>query len=250
MTKEVEKSNLALRDKYLGKELAEELTASTPEEIIDERPIRGGGMVKYVAGPHFIRKLNDCFGFLWSYEVPESFELNGQIVSRGKLTIYVPIPKKKVVRRYIENGKEIEEESTEIEMLNIVKEQFGSSEIKRYSREIRDKKTGAVTKKPGDVIDLGDDYKGAGTDAMKKCATELGIFLDVYESRAGEEEGVVTKKQLEVFYWRASEAGMNEEQANKWGEEQIGKPISEWNPLDAMQLIPKLIDLAERKKEG
>jgi len=237
---------LELSSRYLGEAIVSQLTAPTPDEIIAERPIRGGGNVKYVAGPHFIRKLNECFGYLWSYEVPNSFELNGQIVSRGKLTVHVPIPKKTVTKKYIEDGKEIEEKSVEYDILGIVKEQFGSSEIKKYSSEGRDKR-GNLTHKVGDYIDLGDDYKGAGTDAMKKCATQFGVFLDVYESRERVEEGAVTKAQLDVFYWRAKEAGMEKEEAEKWGEEQSGKPIGEWAPLDAMGLIPALIDLKKER---
>jgi len=240
--KALERVRAELRNKYLGEDLVAELTKPTPQEVSQERPIRGGGMVKYVAGPHFIRKLNDCFGFLWSYEVPESFELNGQIVGKGRLTVNVPHVKKRTVRRYVEGGKEVEEESVEYEMLSIVKEQFGSSEVKKYSRDTKDKKR-------GDVIDLGDDYKSMGTDAFKKCATSFGVFLDVYESRASQEEGVVTKQQLDVFYMRAEQAGMDKKQAEKWGEEQIGKPFGTWDPLECMELIPKLIDLAE-KEEG
>jgi hypothetical protein len=246
--KELQKASTELSSRYLGKELVDRLSEPTPEDIIDERPVRGGGMVKYVAGSHFVRKLNECFGYLWSYEVPQTFELNGQIVARGRLTVHIPVPKKTTIRKYIEDGKEVEEKTIEYEMHNIVKEQFGSSEIKRYATDVRGKK-GEVTHRAGDVIDLGDDYKGAGTDAMKKCATQLGVFLDVYEAREKVEEGVVTKEQLDVFYWRAEEAGMTREEAEKWGEEQIGKPMKEWDPLDAMGLIPKLIDLKE-KKEG
>lgn len=248
MTEEVQKSKaLELSSRYLGEDLVSLLTAPTPQEIIDERPVRGGGNVKYVAGPHFIRKLNECFGYLWSYEVPNSFELKGQIVSRGKLTVHVPVPRKTVIKKYIEDGKEIEEKSIEYDILGIVKEQFGSSEIKKYSSSTTDRK-GNVVHNTGDVIDLGDDYKGSGTDAMKKCATELGIFLDVYESRERAEEGIATKAQLDVFYWRAKEAGMEKEEAEKWGEEQVGKPLKEWEPLDAMGLIPALIDLKEKKE--
>jgi len=230
-----------LKTKYLGEDLANFLTEPTPEEIIAERPIRGGGRVKYVAGPHFIRKLNDCFGFLWSYEVPESFEKDGQIVGRGRLTVHVPHLKRRTIRRYIENGRDIEEVSDEYEMLSIEKEQFGSSEIKRYAHD-------SGTHKQGSVIDLGDDYKGMGTDAFKKCATELGVFLDVYESRAAGEEGI-SKQQLNVFYMRAEQAGMDKEAAEKWGEEQIGKPMSKWTDMEIMELIPKLLDMEEKKED-
>lgn len=231
-----------LRTQYLGSDLVELLTAETPKEIIDERPARGGTMVKYVAGHHFIRKLNDCFGFFWNYEVPHSFELNGQIVAKGELSVTIP---GRTITRKLAGGLE---ESIKFDAYTIKKTQFGSSEIKRYSKDVQGK-GGKVLHKAGDIIDLGDDYKGAATDAMKKCSTLFGIFLDVYAARGAEEEGVVTGKQLEVFYWRAEKAGMTKEQADKWGEEQLEKPIKDWDPLDAMGLIPKLMDMAEAKEK-
>lgn len=236
-----EKALDKLKSRYLGEDLVEALTSTTPDDIIQTRPIRGGGSVAYVPGSHFIRKLNECFGFLWSYEVPESREENGQIVGKGRLTVHVPVPKRRIIKRYVEDGKQVEEEVVDYDILGVVKEQFGSSELKRYSSASGSKH------KAGDVIDLGDDYKGMGTDAMKKCATQLGIFLDVYESRAAKEEGGVSGAQLDTFYWRAEKAGMDKEAANKWGEDRIGKPITSWNPLDAMRLIPELIDLAKEK---
>ena len=238
--KALEKSVRELETKYLGEDLVNELTAPTPQNIIATRPIRGGGQVSYVPGPHFIRKLNRCFGFLWSYEVPQAFELDGQIVGRGRLTVNVPYLKKRIIRRFKEDSRDVEEESLEYEMLSIVKEQFGSSEIKKYGKD-----TG--THKAGQVIDLGDDYKGMGTDAFKKCATELGVFLDVYESRGGGEG--VSQQQFNAFYMRAEAAGMDKEQADKWGQEQIGKPKEQWSEMEIMELIPLLLDMEEKKED-
>ena len=49
----------------------------------------------------------------------------------------------------------------------IVKEQFGSSAVKRSN---------------GNITSLGDDLKAATSDALKKCASLLGLALDLYES--------------------------------------------------------------------
>jgi hypothetical protein len=242
-----------LRDKYLGEDLVNALTAPTPEDFIEERQARGGSMVKYVPGHYFIQRLNECFGFLWTYEVPTVFELNGQIVAKGELS--VTLPGRTLTKEFPDGNKEI----VRFEPFTIKKTQFGSSEIKRYSSDEAQKdKKGNVVKDPkgntlwkhraGDVIDLGDDYKGAATDAMKKCATQFGIFLDVYASRGQEEEGVASRAQFEVLYMRGTEAGMSEEETDKWAEEQLGKPKKEWDPLDVMGLIPKLIDISEGKR--
>src|SRR5206468_12895170 len=52
----------------------------------------------------------------------------------------------------------------------IAKMQFGVSQL------TREKGTGAV-------VSLGDDLKAASTDAMKKCATFLGVGLHLYADK-------------------------------------------------------------------
>ena len=229
-----------LRNKYLGEDLVNSLTTPTPEEYIEERQARGGSMVKYVPGHYFIQRLNECFGFLWSYDITHNFELNGQIVVKGELS--VTLPGRTMTKEFPDGSKEI----VKFEPFTIKKTQFGSSEVKKYAKDIKDKK-GNIKYKAGDIIDLGDDYKGAATDAMKKCATQFGIFLDVYSLRGQEEEGVASKAQFEVLYMRGQEAGMTDEETDKWAEVQIGKPKKDWDPLDVMGLIPQLMDMAKEK---
>jgi hypothetical protein len=246
-----EGENLRLRflQKFAGltedesKDLAQLLTSDTPEEWVEERPIRGGGKVKYVPGPYFIKRFNDAFGFLWNYEVPEYFERDGQIVAKGRWSFRIP---GRTITRKFPDGTE---ETIRFDGMEVVKEQFGSSEIKRYSRDVKNPKTGEVTYKKGDVIDLGDDYKAASTDAMKKCGTQLGLFPDIYSSRAAEEERGISKQQLEVLYMRGRNAGMDEQATLKWAEEELGKPLSAADQLEAMSLIPKLVDLAKERRK-
>ncbi|OGQ97422.1 MAG: hypothetical protein A2521_08530 [Deltaproteobacteria bacterium RIFOXYD12_FULL_57_12] len=52
----------------------------------------------------------------------------------------------------------------------IVKTQFGSSRITR-------------AKETGEIISLADDLKSAATDALKKCATLLGVGLHLYADK-------------------------------------------------------------------
>ena len=175
---------------------------------------------------------------------PHQFEDNGQIVAKGRWSLQ--IPGRTITKKYPDGS----EETVRFEGFQIVKEQFGSSEIKRYSKEVKNKQ-GIILHKAGDVIDLGDDYKGAGTDAFKKCCTELGMFLDVYSRRSAEEEGGVSKEQYKVFYWRAEQAGLDtEEKAEKWASEQLDKPFKDADQLEVMGLIPALIDLAKAKGDA
>ena len=53
--------------------------------------------------------------------------------------------------------------------VSVTREQFGSQALGRYrSREPESK---------GGIIDVGNDMKGAATDAFKKCAAALGVGL-------------------------------------------------------------------------
>ena len=244
----------ALRSQYLGGDLVDLLRAPTPSEWIKSRPIRGGGSVDYIPGAYFTMRLNDCFGCLWSYEVKGYFERwtetkdgvkkNGQLVGLGRLTIRVP--GRTITRELPDGTKEI----VRFDPVEIVKEQFGGSDIKTYSKDVMDK-SGKVLHKAGESIDIGDDYKAMATDAKKKCGTELGMFLDIYGPREGEEENSRGKEdrvsggQLDVLFMRGEGAGMNEEETREWAEEELGKPLDRCTPLEVMALIPKLVEKAK-----
>jgi len=109
---------------------------------IKERPGRGGQMLSYVETPAVIRRLNEAFDYEWDFEI-EQFQLTeNEAVVLAKLTVYH------------EKG-------------SIVKMQFGSSALAKG--------------KDGTVYNAGDALKAAASDALKKCATLLGIGLHLYE---------------------------------------------------------------------
>ena len=55
----------------------------------------------------------------------------------------------------------------------IIREQFGQ----HYTNTATDLNDGSTTTHPSDI---GNGYKAAATDALKKCASELGLFWDIY----------------------------------------------------------------------
>lgn len=123
----------------------------TPSEYVRERVGRGNRKVKYVETGYVIKKLNEIFNYLWSFDVLEEkvYEKAGQIIIKGKLTVH---PSPTVV---------------------ITKTQYGGSIIK--------------LDKTGKVVSLADDFKAAGSDSLKKCASLLGIASDVYWGKEVEE---------------------------------------------------------------
>lgn len=121
----------------------------TPKEEIRHRKGRGGQMYSYTDGPYVIRTLNEAFGWDWDFEADNEELLmnNGQpfeVKVRGRLTVRL-------------NGQAV------------VKTQFGCQPIEMLSN-------GSAP------VSIGDAYKGAATDALKKCASLLGIALDLYDS--------------------------------------------------------------------
>jgi len=54
----------------------------------------------------------------------------------------------------------------------ITKCQFGSSQV-------------TTSKQTGEITQIGDDYKAAGSDSLKKCASLFGIGLHLYDSSNG-----------------------------------------------------------------
>ncbi len=118
------------------------LLRKTPKEHIYQRPGKGGGKWDFVTGTYVKKVLNYVFGWDWDFEVKEHGNEGEHIWVLGKLTV-----------RGI-NGR------------TITKEQFGRAEAKK--------------KGTGGYLDYGNDLKAATTDALKKCASELGIASDIY----------------------------------------------------------------------
>jgi len=233
---------LELRDRFLGRELAEALTAPTPPDFIWERPGRGISKVNYIPGHFFIERMNECLGFLWSMDIPEHIRDGNHIVEKVVVSINFPGTSREV--RYPDGRVEI----TRTDPITIRKTQWGSAEIKRYS----DDRPGKWKK--GDPVDLGDDFKGAGTDGFKKCCTQFGVGLDVYGQRMAvdEEAGhAPTAEHLEALYMRGKRLGWSEEKVDSWVKEKEGFVPKELPDPTVMKCLADLIKIEkENKKSG
>ena len=103
---------------------------------------RGGVNLTYITGEQVVSRLNDVLGVNgWSFVVVEH-GINADADECWVLgTLSATI-----------NGE------------TVTKQQFGSQKSKR-------------SRQTGTLLDLGFDLKGAATDALKKCATYLGVGL-------------------------------------------------------------------------
>lgn len=131
----------------------------TPKEHIYNRPAKGGGTWTYVTGVYVKKALNHIFGWMWDFQIIDKGREGDLVWVQGRLTI-----KNKSAKPMI------------------IKEQFGRADVK-FKRG---------TKTP---LDYGNDLKAAATDALKKCASELGIASDVY----GKSEFQIIQKQDKGF---------------------------------------------------
>jgi hypothetical protein len=111
---------------------------------------RGGVQLEYITGEQCISRLNEVLGVAgWSFVVKEH-GINAEADecwALGEITANF--------------GGTI-----------VVRQQFGSQKVKR-------------SRASGNPLDIGFDLKGAGTDALKKCASLLGVGL--YLSRKEEQ---------------------------------------------------------------
>ena len=84
------------------------------------------------------------FGWDWDFEIKDKQIIVNQVIVEGRLTVR-------------SNGT------------TVIKEQIGKKDI--------------MYKKGTEIpLDIGNDFKAAATDALKKCAAELGIAADVYNA--------------------------------------------------------------------
>jgi recombination DNA repair RAD52 pathway protein len=160
-------SDLSLVDEnVLSAKQLKQLLKRTPKQYVHTRPAKGGGTWDYVTGGYVRKVLNIMFGWNWSFEILDNQILHGEVIVKGKLTC-------------TSGGT------------TIVKMQYGNKDV--------------ICKKGTDIpISIGNDLKAAATDALKKCAAELGIAADIYNKMDFKEVAVdtteVTLHEIKELY--------------------------------------------------
>lgn len=134
------------------------LNGKTPKHLIKRRPGKGGKTFSYVPHGYVTAKLNQAFGFDWDFEIapngrgdfysviegePEQSR-NSSVIVHGKLTVRIRDP----------------QNLTSV-IATISKSSTGEKEIMKG-------------------MSWGGLIKSAESDAFKKCASRLGIALDLY----------------------------------------------------------------------
>lgn len=158
----VDGKKMALAKTWVSDQQLIKIVQKTPAQHIYSRPGKGGQKFNYVTGNYVVKVLNFVFGWNWDYEVIAHGVQGNQVWVQGKLTVKSP------------KGE------------TISKTQFGRADIK-------------FLKNSKDMLDFGNDLKGATTDAMKKCASLLGIASDVYGKLEYKQEANVEVKEAPDF---------------------------------------------------
>lgn len=115
---------------------------TTDSRYIKERPGRAGQKYSYVEGNYMVMCANMAFGFSWSSQVQQWERTESEIICMGYVEAEI-------------NGKMIS------------KYAIGQKDI-------------AVRKDSKIPLCLGDDYKAAEMDMIKKALSFFGIAKDVY----------------------------------------------------------------------
>ena len=136
----------------------------------------------------------------------------------------------------------------------VSKSQFGCSGITTNS-------------KTGEAISLGDDYKAAASDALKKCASLFGVGLHLYGAGKDEQQpseinkgmrekskpkggATITKEQLSTIKKLRSSLGWTPEMVQEQAKSMFGtEDISSLNPTMASALIAFLNNLTNNDDE-
>lgn len=164
----IEASDLSLvEDNNLNANQLALILKRTPKQYVKQRPAKGGGTWEYVTGGYVKKCLNLMFGWDWDFEIIDEKILHGEAIVKGRLTCRSA-------------GK------------TIIKMQFGNKDI-MYRKQNQDEIQKGLDKIP---LSIGNDLKAASTDALKKCAAEIGIANDIYNKEDFKEVKVAQENTL------------------------------------------------------
>lgn len=156
------------KENFFNFEQLKKIRHSTPASMVYKRPAKGGGTWKYVKSADVILALNTTFGGFWDFSIitDEATALEmavktKSVVVRGRLTITNP--------------------STGV---SVTREQYGRKDV-------------TFKKGTNEPMDFGNDMKAAASDALKKCASQFGLFNDIYRDNELVEIKIVSNEEKE-----------------------------------------------------
>jgi len=132
-------------NRFFEESTIEILTRPFDQDQIRTRKGLGTDKFYYLTIENVISRLNEAFGYGWSFEVREHKEVEEQILVLGRLSVR-------------DKGNSI-----------IFRDAFGSAPVQRF---------GEKSSNSGKRLDAGNDFKSAQSDAIKKAAASFGIGVE------------------------------------------------------------------------
>ena len=162
---------------------------------IEERKGLGGKTFRYLKPAPVIHRLNKVLGLNWSYEVVEREVMEDWVIAK--------------VRMYVWNDTDAHHDP--LDQRQIFREAYGSATIERFT----------AGKNQGKMVDPGNAFKGAVSDAIKKVASTFGVGLHQLYDLDEESNGI-------------SQLGESEPVATVPDENVTPKPVEEVEDLSAL----------------
>lgn len=189
---------MELKQINISKDIRKKITTPIPDYLIQERDGGGGMKLSYLSGSTITDMLNNYFGYSWNWEVKQFWIQESQ-----------PAYNKYVNGKYTKDSSQwtLDPQGPVAHVLGTLTVQMTDEEGKMFTISKDGFGSKSVLGKQNDQESI---FKAAGTDALKKAASLLGIGLELY------------RKEDEQYYFDE----MNYE--NPWTEEELTKYAKEW----------------------
>lgn len=159
----------------LPKHIKEKIIAPIPSSLIKERDGGGGKMLSYISGSTVADMLNNIFEYNWDWEVTKQWIEEGT----PYFNTYSKLPAEAQVTNSAGKKGSWDSQAPVCHVLGVLTVRFEDEKGEKHS--IR--KSGFGSKSIiGKQSEQESIFKAAGTDALKKAASLLGIGLELYRS--------------------------------------------------------------------
>lgn len=190
---------------------------TAPFDVVHKKP--GGGQ-DYITGEQVTSRLNEVLGFDgWSFTVLQHGynDEADELWALGEMIVH---------------GER-----------TVVRQQFGSQKPNRYSSG----------QNSGRIIDLGFDLKGAATDALKKCASLIGVGLSLHEKdalgatqQARPQRAAAPKQKKPTFDELTAQMGFQKDEVDAVSQRHFGNRAAQ--SLNGSEKLQLLVHLENEKK--
>ncbi len=180
-------------------DLLAQLAAKFPKKI-ESSLSKGGVKLTYIPVSSVIARANEVLGFDWSYQVMSTHRDDDWIIAHVRVTVTngearTPSLSKSATSRHSDSDGGCS-----------MRDGFGGQQIKHT--------------RAGAILDLGHEYKGAVSDALKKALQAFGVALylasdesleSTFDTAAGPERGVPSPPSTSGPAATPSEEGVGDE---------------------------------------